>query len=377
MIENPLVTANTHFALKLFTTLAERERGKNVFISPASVALALALAANGARGATWRAIAQALELGDLDLDTLNRANGELMQTLGHIDPQIKLAIANSLWVRNDIALDPEFLRRCQTAYSAEIASLNFADPKSMSIINDWVSRQTNGKIERIVDRIDRDALLFLINAIYFKGNWARQFDPRLTEAGTFTPLTGQSKSHPMMSQHGTYRYYASNEFQAISLPYGSERVAMDVFLPTQRSNLTAFCQALSSARWQRWQAQFAKTEGSIQLPRFKLAYETSLNDTLKTLGMDIAFGSAADFSGMCRSETKVHIDEVKHKTFVEVNEAGTEAAAVTSVGMMRASFMPKKTFRMIVDRPFFCAIRDTQTGAILFMGAIVDPSADL
>src|SRR5262245_43869384 len=198
MSENLLVAANTHFAFKLFATLAERERGKNVFISPTSVALALALAANGARGATWRAIAQALELGDLDLDTLNRANAELVDTLNHLDPQIKLAIANSLWVRNDIALDPEFLRRCQTAYSAEVANLNFADPKSVKIINDWVSRQTNNKIERIVERIDRDALLFLINAIYFKGNWARQFDPRLTEAGTFTALMGQSKSHPMM-----------------------------------------------------------------------------------------------------------------------------------------------------------------------------------
>jgi serine protease inhibitor len=374
MTDNRLVASQNHFAFKLFTTLAERERGKNIFISPTSVALALALAANGARGATWRAIAQALELGDLD--TLNRANADLMQTLSHLDPQIKLAIANSLWVRNDIALDPEFLHHCQTAYNAQVANLDFASPKSVSTINDWVAHQTNGKIGRIVDRIGRDALLFLINAIYFKGSWARQFDTQLTEERPFTPLAGQPKSHPMMSQHGTYRYYESGEFQAISLPYGSERVTMDIFLPAQQASLAAFCQALSSPHWQRWQAHFAKTEGAIQLPRFKLAYETSLNDALKSLGMDIAFGPGADFSGMCRSETKVHIDEVKHKTFVEVNEAGTEAAAVTSVGMVRASFMPKKTFRMIVDRPFFCAIRDTQTGAILFMGAIVDPSAE-
>jgi serine protease inhibitor len=373
MIDDPLVASRHHFAFKLFTTLAEHERGKNIFISPTSVAFALALAANGARGATWRAIAQALELGDLDLDTLNRANADLMRALGHLDPQVKLAIANSLWVQHGIALEADFLRRCQASSSAEVTNIDFADPRSTSTINDWVSRQTNGKIERIVDRIGRDALLFLINAIYFKGTWARQFDPRLTEAGTFTPLAGQPKSQPMMSQHGTYHYYEGGDFQAISLPYGNERVTMDIFLPTRRSSLEAFCQALSSTRWRGWQGQFAKTEGTIQLPRFKLAYEISLNDTLKSLGMDIAFGPAADFSGMCRSETKVHIDEVKHKTFVEVNEAGTEAAAVTSVGMMRASFMPKKTFRMIVDRPFFCAIRDTQTDALLFMGAIVDP----
>ena len=179
-----------------------------------------------------------------------------------------------------------------------------------------------------------------------------------------------------MSQRGSYRYYEKSDFQALSLPYGDGRVLMDIFLPAPHASLADFCRSLSSADWERWQSRFAETEGTIQLPRFKLAYETSLNDVLKALGLDIAFSSSADFSAMCRTETQVRIDEVKHKTFVEVNEEGTEAAAVTSVGMMRASFMPKKTFRMVVDRPFFCAIRDTQTGALLFLGAITDPSTE-
>lgn len=373
MVENLQIAAQTRFAFKLFATLAEHERDKNLFISPASIALALALAANGARGATWRAIAHTLELGSTDLDALNQANAALIHQLGRIDPQITIAIANSLWARQDIVLDPEFARRCQTFYQAEATNLDFADARAASRINGWVKQQTNGKIDRIVDQIGPDALVFLINAIYFKGRWVRPFDARLTTDGQFTPSDGQARSHALMSQRGSYRYYENSDFQAVSLPYGNQRVVMDIFLPAPRVNLAAFCRSLSSTDWERWQSRFADTEGSIQLPRFKLAYEATLNDTLKALGMDIAFSSKADFSAMCRAESHVRIDEVKHKTFVEVNEQGTEAAAVTSIGMMRASFMPKKTFRMVVDRPFFCAIRDTQTGALLFMGAIVDP----
>ena len=376
MAESSLIGANTDFAFKLFGEVTRHERGKNIFISPASVALALALAANGARGPTWRAIAQELELGDLDPDSLNRANAELLHSLGQLDPQIKLAIANSLWARRGVALEPDFLRSCREIYHADVATLDFASGDSAARINSWVKQHTNGKIERIIDQIGQDAALFLINAIYFKGEWSRQFDRRLTEDGRFTTLGGAARQHPLMSQHGSYQYHETAEFQALSLPYGSGRAVMDIFLPAQRSSLAEFCRSLNGANWQRWHGKFATTEGALQLPRFKLAYETKLNDTLKALGMDIAFGPAADFSGMSRAE-KLHIDEVKHKTFVEVNEAGTEAAAVTSVGMMRATFMPKKTFRMVVDRPFFCAIRDTATGAILFMGAIVDPAAAL
>lgn len=376
MPESSLLAANTHFAFRLFGEVTRHERGKNIFISPASVALALALAANGARGPTWRAIAGTLGLGDLDLDGLNRANAELLHSFSRLDPHVTLAIANSLWARQGVALEPDFLRRCEEAYHAEVANLDFASGDSAARINDWVKQHTGGKIERIIDRMGPDAMLFLINAIYFKGGWSRQFDRRLTEDGQFSTLDGAARRHPLMAQHGSYQYRETAEFQALSLPYGSGRVVMDVFLPAQRSSLSEFCRSLNAADWQRWHAKFAKTEGSLQLPRFKLTYEATLNDTLKALGMDVAFDPAADFSGMSRSE-KLHIDEVKHKTFVEVNEAGTEAAAVTSVGMMRATFMPKKTFRMVVDRPFFCAIRDSATGALLFLGAIVDPAAAL
>jgi serine protease inhibitor len=373
-MDRSLFVANTPFAIKLFTTLASRERGKNVFISPTSVALALVMAYNGARGQTQRAIAETLDLGDLSPDEINSSSAEMIRALHSLDPQITLAIANSLWVRQDVALRPEFVQRGRKYYAADVRALDFGDGAAAATINAWVQAQTNGKIEQIVDQIGGDALLFLINAIYFKGQWTRQFDRRLTREGPFTLLDGGKRECMIMSQSGKFSYYAGQGFQAVGLPYGSERLSMFLFLPATRSGLEAFAAELNARSWEAWMDSFRPTDGHIALPRFKLAYEATLNDALKALGMGVAFGPRADFGGMVEGNgPPVCIDEVKHKTFVEVNEQGTEAAAVTSVGMVRATFAPSRTFSMVVDRPFFCAIRDNQTGAILFMGAIVDP----
>jgi serine protease inhibitor len=375
MKESPLIAADTRFAFKLFAALARQEQGRNVFISPTSVALALLMAYNGARGETQRAMAAALELGGMSLDEINRACADLMQALEQLDPQVRLAIANSLWGRKGISFQPDFVERNEQFYRAEIAELDFADPRAPATINDWVRRNTNGRIERIVDQIDGATVLFLIDAIYFKGDWARRFDKRLTDDGAFTLLDGRRKQHPLMRQSGMYSYYEGGGFQAISLPYGAGRLCMDIFLSASDSNLEAFQRQLNPKSWDSWLPQFRQSEGMVALPRFKLEYEATLNDALASIGMAVAFDPRrADFSGMCQSPIpRLSIDQVKHKTFVEVNEEGTEAAAVTSVGIRLTSFVPKHTFTMIVDRPFFFAIRDTHTGAILFMGSIVDP----
>jgi serpin B len=372
MPDNWLTSATTRFAFKLFAQLTQHERGKNIFISPASVFLALAMVYNGAAGETQGGMAEALELAGVSLDEVNRAGAELLRSLQSTDPQVHLAVANSLWGRQGIAFDREFQRRCVEFYAAEVETLDFADPRAPSAINGWVRQHTNGKIEKILDWINRDTLLVLLNAIYFKGNWTRLFDRQRTEARAFHLLGGGQKQLPLMAQSGEYSYCEGPDFQAVSLPYGGERLSMYVFLPEQRGGLAAFQQRLSDANWSAWMRQFRKTEGTIALPRFKLEYEVTLNQALQTLGMAAAFDARrADFAGMGAGALK--IDEVKHKTFVEVNEEGTEAAAVTAVTMMRASFVPKRTFRMVVDRPFFCAIRDNQIGTILFMGAILDP----
>jgi serpin B len=339
------------------------------------VALALALAYNGARGETARAIARTLDLGDSGLDALNRANAALVESLRALDPHVALAIANSLWARQDINFAPDFLRRSQDFYRAEITALDFGAAGAVAAINEWVARNTAGKIETIVDQIDRSAVLFLINAIYFKGRWAKPFDPRRTREMPFMLAGGRQKQHPMMAQTGKFDYYALPGFQAISLPYGAGRASMYIFLPEQRSSLRAFRRELTHKSWESWLRHFRPTEGTIMLPRFKLAYQATLNDTLKALGMGIAFDQRrADFGAMfADGKPGASIDEVKHKTFVEVNEEGTEAAAVTSIGMIRLTMAPQRSFSMVVDRPFFCAIRDNQTGALLFMSAIVDP----
>lgn len=372
-----LTIANTEFGFKLFSEVVKQNPRQNIFISPASVALALAMVYNGARGETQQAIMDALEIRGMSLDEVNRANAALRTALTNSDPKVQLVIANSLWAKQGITFEPEFLQRNQDFYQADVTKLDFNDPRAVAIINGWVSKQTRGKINQIIQQINSLATLFLLNAIYFKGYWSVPFDKTKTKGDIFTTLDGHQKKHPMMAQSGKFDYYRGQGFQAVSLPYGSGGASMYVFLPDQDSSLMEFQQRLTAKEW-NMMTRFDRTEGHIVLPRFKVEYETDLNDALKALGMGIAFDQTrADFSGICAvpPTQNVYLDRVKHKTFVEVNEEGTEAAAVTSIGMVAAGLMlsPPKPFTMIVNRPFFCAIRKNKTGAMLFMGSIIDP----
>ncbi len=371
-IDPKLVAANTRFGFKLFSEILKQDRNKNVFVSPSSVAIALAMTYNGASGETQKAMAKALELNGMSLQALNQANANLKELLQNPDPKVQLAIANSLWARQDVSFKPDFMQRNQMFYRAEIANLNFSDPKAKSIINGWVKDNTRGKIEEIIDSIDPRDVLFLINAIYFKGDWTKPFDKKLTAEKPFYRADGNSKPHPLMSQRGEFRYFETDRFQAVSLPYGEgRRMSMDILLPKKPYSMTNFYQDLTAENWQQWVTRFRSRAGTVQIPRFKLEYDIKLKRALSALGMAVAFGSRSDFSGI--SSTPTRIDEVKHKTFVEVNEEGTEAAAVTSIGIRATSAIVDEPFSMVVDRPFFCAIRDNRSGTVLFMGAIVDP----
>jgi serine protease inhibitor len=370
-----LVSANTRFGFKLFAEIVKQDTARNVFVSPASVAFALAMTYNGASGETQQAMARTLELQGMSLQEVNHANAALKVTLEDLDPKVQLAIADSLWARQGIPFKPEFMQQNQEFYGAEVVNLDFDDPAAPSVINAWVSEKTNGKIDKIIEVIHSLAILFLINAIYFKGNWTVEFDKTQTQEGVFILLDGRQKKHPMMSQSGHYEYYEGQHFQAVSLPYGEGRVSMYIFLPDRDSSLAEFQRSLTAENWERWMTRFHSMEGHIVVPRFKVEYELVLNDALQALGMGVAFSEArADFRGMCPipPTPNVFIKEVKHKTFVEVNEEGTEAAAVTKVAMWIKAI--PTTFTLIVDRPFFCAIRDNQTGLVLFMGSIVEPT---
>ncbi len=372
-LEQKLVDANTKFGFKLFSEILKQEEGKNIFVSPTSIAIALAMTYNGASGETQQAMAEVLELQQLRMVDINQANNLLQTSLETADPEVQLSIANSLWSKQGVPFNSEFIQANQQFYSGKVTELDFASPEAPKVINSWVKENTNGKIEQIVEQLQPDDVLFLINAIYFKGNWSEKFDKGQTEERPFYLTDGTTKQHPMMSQFGNYQYTENDSFQAISLPYGEGRLSLYVFLPRESTNIEAFQQQLNQENWQQWMNQFRRRDGNIQLPRFRFDYDIQLNDALKALGMEAAFdGSQADFTNM--TSLPVSIDEVKHKTFVEVNEEGTEAAAVTSVGIsVTSAIIPESPFQMIVDRPFFCAIRDNQTGTVLFMGSVVEP----
>ncbi|MBS3942620.1 MAG: serpin family protein [Dethiobacter sp.] len=375
-LDGRLVEANNGFGFDLLHELRKKDPKENIFISPASVIAALAMTYNGAAGETSRAMAEVTRLEGMTLPEINRAFSDLKTILHNPDPKVELTVANSLWARKGIVFNEDFLQRNRDYFDAEVTETDFALNGAADIINRWVNEQTRGKIEKIVQPpIDPMTVLFLINAIYFKGEWSEPFDPEKTRNIPFTLADGTVKQHPLMFREDDLFTLQTEQFQAVSLPYGkNERVSMYLFLPHPDSSLSEFYGELNLENWNSWIDAFTERKTEIGLPRFKFAYETSLKQTLKALGMEVAFDeTAADFSGMLPIPPTLYISDVQHKTFVEVNEKGTEAAAVTSVEM-RVTSMPE-LFTMIIDRPFFFAIADNQTGTILFMGSVSDPSA--
>ena len=361
-----IASANTKLGFKLLHDLRERESGPNIFISPLSISIALTMTYNGAVGETERAMARVLEIDALDLDTVNQSNAALRTSLENPGPKVEISIANSLWSRQGVEFNPNFLERNRQFFEAEITPLDFSIPQAITIINEWADTNTNGKIEKIVSEISPQTVLFLINAVYFKGSWQDEFDTSQTRSDIFHLSDGSEKQVKMMNRTGDYSYFRGEHFEAAGLSYGDGRLSMYIFLPNHDSNLNEFLEGLNAESWEHWISQFHKETIYMMLPRFKLEYEVTLNDVLEALGMGIAFSGGADFSGM--GPLGLFISEVRHKTFVEVNEEGTEAAAVTAVTMATSA---KPVFR--VDRPFFFAIYDAMTKTILFMGTVTEP----
>ena len=371
---NQIVSANNSFGFNLFSQIQSQQPTENIMISPSSIAIALAMTRNGATGETLKEMTEVLQFPQLEARTIDASYLKLIETLKTADSDVQLAIANSLWVNQNIALNTEYKENAQNFYQAEVANLNFANSTAKNIINKWVAQNTANKIPGIVDSTSPEDALYLINAIYFKGSWTNKFDPNSTTEQSFQINPNVSIPKMMMSQMGNYRYYANERFQAVRLPYGNkEELSMYIFLPRESSNLEQFNQQLTLENWQEWLSHMRSQKGNITIPRFKLEYETELKNILATLGMNKMFdASQADFSPM--TDTPVAIDEVKHKTLIEVNEEGTEAAGVTSIGIRITSAAPEEQpFIMNVNRPFFFAIRDDVTETILFMGNIVEP----
>lgn len=271
-VDARLVSADNTFGIKLFRELVSAGKGENVFISPASVAMALAMTYNGASGGTKEAMARALELKGMSLEQINKANSALLANFEGPGPGVELSVANSLWARKGAEFRADFLSRNDEFYRAEARALGFASPDALDIINGWVREKTNGRIDNIIKEISNETMMFLINAVYFKGTWQEQFDKARTRDGEFTLSDGTKKTVPMMSRHGDLQVLIEPGFQAVMLPYGKGRLAMYIFLPDRDSSLEAFHKALTPANWQKWMAGFHEVEGDLVMPRFRLEY---------------------------------------------------------------------------------------------------------
>ncbi|MFN3706017.1 MAG: serpin family protein [Thermoflexales bacterium] len=373
------IRAGLAFTLNLFKQVSAEQHTSNVVLSPLSAGLALAIVANGARDDTLRAMLGVLS-GDTatTLDQLNAHYAALQSLLSRRGEEgLALRFANSIWMRQDWRFSERFQTRIQQHYDAELRRLDFADPAAPNAINRWASEETEGRVPAILDRIPLEAVMYVLNAIYFKGSWATPFDQAATAQQPFFLADGSQKQVPLMYQRGKMRYLQGEDFQAVQLPY-SGSLHTTVILPSVNTPLAQWLSTLSVDRWEEWQSQFAKREGELYLPRFTLKGDYRLAAALAALGMGVAFSNRANFYDMLASDQMppIRISEVRQRTLLEVNELGAEAAAVTAVEMVETALLPSagEPFVMRVDRPFLLTVEDSQTGLPLFISAIFNPA---
>jgi serine protease inhibitor len=366
--EQKIIAANNDFSFSLFRLLGAAQSDSNVFVSPLSASMALGMAMTGASGTTFDEMRATLGFGAASESEIDQGYKSLIALLRGLDPAVDFRIANSIWTREGFPVTPSFLDAGRTWFDAQAASLDFASPTAVKSINDWVSTATAGKIPTILDRIGSDEVMFLVNAIYFKGSWRAKFDPALTVDAPFHGIAGDQPMK-LMRREGTIRYLQTPAFAAVDLAYGNSAYSMSVVLPTVGQSVDAVLASMQADSWSAWAAQFHDAEVDLQLPRLALTWERMLIPDLQALGMRAAFqDGGADFSRLSPLGSQLFISTVKQKTYVNVNEEGTEAAAATNVGISVTSAPVRTQFR--VDRPYVFVIRERLSGTVLFLGAI-------
>lgn len=368
--ERELVKSDNGFGFRLFSGLAEAKSEGNIIVSPLSVSIALTMAYNGARGATETAMATQLGYGGMDRAEVNAFYAKLVPALSNADGTVKLSIANSVWSNVGLEVEPAFLDLNRATFEAETRTLDFAAPATVPVINKWVGDKTGGLIPEVLKApLSPDAVMLLINALYFKGAWTEPFDPKRSYEGVFHPAEGVEKPCRMMTADQRVLYHSDEKVNALELPYGDSLFSMVFLQPKDASGMPGLISDLADGAWEGWKDKFAPVKGVIHVPKFKLEYGETINDVLISMGMGPAFERTADFTGI-RKSGGIFISKVIHKTFVNVDEKGTEAAAVTVVEMGTTS-MPMDLIKL--DRPFVFAIRERSSGAVLFLGRITDP----
>ena len=363
--ERQTIAASNGFAFALLREIDRTQPDANLFVSPLSVSLSLGMAMNGARGSTLDSMRTTLGVGGLSLSDINTSYRDLIQLLQGLDSRIEFAIANSMWSRQDFPIEAAFTEAGRSYFDAEVRSLDFSSPTAVKTINDWIAGKTRNRITNMLSAIGDAEILFLINAIYFKGAWRDRFNSAETQQAPFAGVGAEPGTAWLMHQLLEHPYYGGADFEAVDLLYGNGAYSMTVLLPRNGKTVNDVVRGLDASRWATLTRELQKTKVDLLLPRFRLEYFRGLKPDLVGLGMGIAFSDQADFSGISRA-APLTLTRVDHKTFVEVNEEGTEAAAVTITGVGVTSLPQIVPFR--VDRPFIFAIRERLSGAILFLG---------
>ncbi|MEX2473209.1 MAG: serpin family protein [Gemmatimonadota bacterium] len=369
--EQEVIARSNTFGLELLRAVVADDERPNVVLSPLSASMALGMTLNGARAGTFDAMSDALGFEGLDQDEINASYRDLIELLTGLDPNVRFKIANAIFANEEITFRDAFFAAVRDAFDAAAASRDFSDPATLQEINAWVDEQTEGLIDRILDDLDPELAMLLLNAIYFEGAWTTQFDPEDTAPGTFETIDGGTVSVPMMKlTEAEVALGGGNGYQAAELPYGGGAFAMTLVVPT--GDPRGFVAGLTDARWSEITGSLGEPTDIdlLSIPKLRLSYDTFLNDALRDLGMAVAFTDQADFSGMTE-EVALCVDFVRQKTFLEVDEVGTKAAAVTAVGIRPTSFNG-----LVADRPFVLAIRERLSGTLLFVGLVGDPSVE-
>jgi serpin B len=365
----PRVEQDNTFALDLFKVVYESAEVPNVFISPLSVSMALSMTMNGAKGATRDEMETALRISGFSEDEINEYCKTLRAALLSIDPQVQINIANSIWYHMGFPVENYFVQTNKTNFDAEIKEVDFMDSQTVKLINEWCANNTKNKIPKIVDRISPNTLMCLINAVYFKGMWRMKFEKKNTLPKPFYYDNDQVKQVDMMNLTSEFNYTSDKNARYVELPYGNEAFSMVVILPNEDKTINDVVNGLDVTSWNNVLNSFHSRKINLELPRFKAKCGYQLQDNLKRLGMEIPFTGLADFTGISRSGG-LSISDVIHQTFVEVNEEGTEAAAVTVVGMFTSGdgSSGSSVIDFFVNKPFLFVIKEKSTNVILFMG---------
>jgi serine protease inhibitor len=367
-----IVDGGNRFGFDLFREVVSRELpADNVFISPLSVHMALGMAWNGAAGTTRNQMTETMYFPHVSDPLINEGYKRLITDLLTVDEKVTMEIANSIWYRKDFRVKESFLVTNRDYFNAEVSALDFSDPKAKDIINDWVAEKTHDKIDKIVERIESDHVMFLINAIYFKGMWETEFKADNTRNHAFSLADGSQKEVMTMEITSNYAYARREGYRVLELPYGRGNFSMLVMLPEPGSNVDELIVGMDVEEWNALAQELSyKSEVSLRLPRFGFSFETELKAPLMSLGIEDAFmPGPADFSGI--TDEEIYISRVRHKSFVEVNEEGTEAAAVTSIEFRETSVSIPLEFH--VDRPFVFALKEKYTNSLMFIGKVMDP----